>query len=124
MRSRTAILAALAGAAAVYLFDPIHGRSRRERLRSSITRITRRPSSGEVDGPLPENLAPTTPAPHDTAASRPPISVDRGVGEIGAGRPRHDVARCGSHRCHLSRSMPSIAGVVREVMLERDARRA
>jgi hypothetical protein len=75
MRSRTAILAALAGAAAVYLFDPIKGGARRERLRSAVTRVTRRPSyHREDDGsPLPENLAPTPPAPHNTAVSRTPI---------------------------------------------------
>jgi BON domain len=91
MRSRTAILAALAGAAAVYLFDPIKGGARRERLRSAVTRVTRRPSyHREDDGsPLPENLAPTTPGPLDTAVSRVPTP-----GPIAAprpGRPTEDV---------------------------------
>jgi len=85
MRSRTAILAALAGAAAVYLFDPIEGGARRERLRSAVTRVTRRPSyHREDDGsPLPENLAPTPPAPPDTAVARAPIPEP-----IAAPRPR------------------------------------
>jgi len=85
MRIRTAILAALAGAAAVYLFDPINGGSRRERLRSTVTRLTRRPSSREEDdGRLPENLAPVPPGPPDTAVSRVPTPEP-----IAAPRPGH-----------------------------------
>lgn len=89
MRIRTAILAALAGAAAVYLFDPINGGSRRERLRSTVTRVTRRASSREDDGPLPENLAPIPPGPRDTAVSRVPTPEP--IAALRPGRPTEDV---------------------------------
>jgi BON domain len=91
MRIRTAILAALAGAAAAYLFDPVHGRTRRERLRSTVTKATRRPSyDREDDGsPLPENLAPTPPGSLDTAVSRAPSP--KPVAAPRPGRPTESV---------------------------------
>jgi BON domain len=89
MRIRTAILAALAGAAAVYLFDPNKGGSRRERLRSTVTRITRRPSSREDDAPLPDNMAPISPGPLDTAVTQVP-APEPIVGPR-PGRPTQDV---------------------------------
>jgi hypothetical protein len=91
MRIRTAILAALAGAAAVYLFDPNKGVSRRERLRSTVTRLARRPSYHRVDdgSPLPENLAPIPPAPLDTAVSQVPTPEP--IAAPRPGRPTEDV---------------------------------
>ena len=91
MRSRTAILAALAGAAAVYLFDPIKGGARRERLRSAVTRVTRRPSyHREEDGsPLPENLAPTPPILFDSSVPQVPTSEP--IAAPRPGRPTEDV---------------------------------
>ena len=91
MRTRSAILAALAGAAAVYLFDPINGGSRREHLRSMLTRVTRRPAyHREDDGsPLPENLAPIPPGPLDTAVPR--VSTPEPSAAPRPGRPTEDV---------------------------------
>jgi hypothetical protein len=84
MRIRTAILGALAGAAAAYLFDPISGGSRRARLRASISRVARRPGSRKEDRPpLPENLSPTQ-------ADTPDVRVARAATTEGveAGSPR------------------------------------
>ena len=80
MRIRTAILAAAVGAAAAYLFDPISGASRRQRLRSTIIGMMSRRSSRPDDTPaLPENLAPTASTSPDVIVSRAP-----GVGIAGA----------------------------------------
>jgi BON domain len=114
MRIRTAILATLAGAGAIYLFDPINGRSRRERFRSSITRVTRRPSTREDDGPHPENLAPIPPGPLDTGDVRVPTSEpiatplsrrpteDVEAGSLGAGEGK-DARIAGQVRTTLER---------------------
>jgi hypothetical protein len=113
MRIRTAILAALAGAAAIYLFDPQNGASRRERLRSTVTRITRRPSSRQDDGPLPENLAPIPPGPFEAAESRVPPAEpsaapisrpaeDVEAGSLGGG-DRKDAHIAGQVRAGLQR---------------------
>ena len=99
MRIRTAILAAAAGAAAAYLFDPIGGGSRRQRLRSMITGMIPRRTSARDDAPaLPENLAPTPSTSPDVIVSRastPPVAerrpdrpgADVGVGSRGSTRP-------------------------------------
>ena len=95
MRIRTAILAAAAGAAAAYLFDPIGGGSRRQRLRSMITGMIPRRTSAQDDAPaLPENLAPTPSTSPDvivTRATTPPPAqrrpTDMGVGSRGSTRP-------------------------------------
>jgi hypothetical protein len=64
MRFRNIILAALAGAAVAYLFDPIAGSARRSRLRRRITALMpSRAFSLEERGPLPENMAPAPAAP-------------------------------------------------------------
>jgi hypothetical protein len=90
MRTRTTILAAIAGAAAVYLFHPVRGGSRREHLRSMLTMVTRPPSYRMEDdrSPLPENLAPTPPGPLNSTVPRvlpEPIAAPR------PGRPTEDV---------------------------------
>ena len=72
MRIRTALLTAAVGAAAAYLFDPISGGSRRQRLRSMITGMIPRRSSTSDDAPLPENLAPTASSSPDVVVSRAP----------------------------------------------------
>ena len=116
MRTRTAILAGLAGAAAVYLFDPVNGGSRREHLRSMLTRVTRRPSFHREDegSPLPENLAPTPKAPNSTAVPRTPIpepivaprpgrpTEDVEAGSLGAGEGK-DARIAGQVRARLER---------------------
>ena len=96
MRIRSAMLAAAVGAAAAYLFDPISGTARRQRVRSAISGMLRRPSA--ETSPLPENLAPDPSISPDvivTRATTPPTTehrpdrpgADMGVGSRGTTRP-------------------------------------
>jgi hypothetical protein len=114
MRIRTAILAAVAGAAAAYLFDPISGSLRRERLRASITRATRRPGSKDDRPALPENLSPTQAdipdvrvtraATTEAAEARPPgrPTEELSAGLLGAGEGE-DARIAGQVRAKLER---------------------
>jgi hypothetical protein len=63
MRIRTIALVSMAGAAVVYLFDPISGSARRTRLRGQIMGFARRaarraPIVETARTPLPENVVP------------------------------------------------------------------
>jgi hypothetical protein len=63
MRIRTIALVSMAGAAVVYLFDPISGSARRTRLRGQIMGFARRgarraPIVETARAPLPENVVP------------------------------------------------------------------
>jgi hypothetical protein len=62
MRIRTIALVSMAGAAVVYLFDPISGSARRTRLRGQIMgfarRAARRAPIETARTPLPENVVP------------------------------------------------------------------
>lgn len=59
MRFRTIALAAAAGAAVAYLFDPISGGARRRRLLEQLPSLPM-PRRARDRGPLPENLVPTS----------------------------------------------------------------
>jgi osmotically-inducible protein OsmY len=59
MRIRTIAIAGLAGAAAAYLFDPVAGNARRNRIRDQIRGFTRRLAMPERTPPLPVNMVST-----------------------------------------------------------------
>jgi BON domain len=63
MRIRTLALAGAAIAAVAYLFDPVRGRDRRQRLEHTVRSLMGRPTTRtEPPALLPENLAPRPPA--------------------------------------------------------------
>ena len=71
MRIRTLALAGAAIAAVAYLFDPARGRDRRQRLEHKVRSLMGRPRTPAVPpAPLPENLAPRSPAEEPPPAER------------------------------------------------------
>jgi hypothetical protein len=70
MRIRTLVIAGMAAAAAIYLFEPRRGRARRERIRTSMRPHTRRridpvepASAPTVEPSREETITPSVPAP-------------------------------------------------------------
>jgi hypothetical protein len=79
MRIRTVAFAGAAIAAVAYLFDPVRGRDRRQRLEHGVRSLMARPTTRtETPALLPENLAPRPPAggPPHAERTEPAARVD------------------------------------------------
>lgn len=79
MRIRTIAIAGLAGAAAAYLFDPVAGNARRNRIRDQIRSFTRRLAMPERTPPLPVNMV-STPT-MEAVADTPEVSTTAEVAD-------------------------------------------
>jgi hypothetical protein len=86
MRIRTIALVSMAGAAVVYLFDPISGSARRTRLRGQIMGFARRaarraPIVETARTPLPENVVPEPRAEISEAPDEPKAEISEAPDE-------------------------------------------
>jgi hypothetical protein len=83
MRIRTMVLAGAATAVVAYLFDPVQGRERRERLLTSIRSLLDRRTHWTGPPALPENVAPRPPS--DVIPSAEPTEPARQAIPMSAG---------------------------------------